>query len=51
MQINFKYVKKLAPHCSRCEEVLRGDGSYINPYQCSCGAWEYDLEKGEYKIK
>jgi len=49
-QIEFKYVKKLVPTCPKCEEGLRGNGSIISPYKCSCGTWEYDIEENEYKI-
>lgn len=48
MQIKYKQVKRLMPHCGDCGEMLRGNGSYAFPYECSCGVWQLDcsVDKG-----
>ncbi len=45
-QLDYKKVKKTVPSCPTCEEELRGDNSYMCPYQCKCGTWEY-IQYGE----
>lgn len=40
MQILYKRIKTLQPHCGDCGERLSGNGSIVLPYQCSCGIWE-----------
>lgn len=27
------------PHCPKCKEQLKGNNSFISPYECSCGTW------------
>ena len=40
MQIKYKRVKILMPHCGDCGQMLMGENSYMNPYRCPCGVWE-----------
>ena len=51
MKTEYKKVKIPKPHCGECGERLEGNGSIARPYKCSCGEWEYDREKGEYKLR
>jgi hypothetical protein len=30
------------PFCPKCEEELKGENSYVLPYRCSCGRWEWN---------
>jgi hypothetical protein len=47
MKINYKKVKYLVmPHCGKCGEILKDNGSGI---ECSCGVWEYDYILKEFK--
>ena len=52
-EMKYKRVQKSVPHCGDCEEELRGNGSIVMPYNCSCGEWEVfrDRNSLEYKIK
>lgn len=38
------------PHCPVCKDELKGNGSIVSPYRCSCGKWQFDFEAGEYII-
>ena len=53
--MNPKYKRKprMVPHCGDCEEELKGEGSIMIPYSCSCGKWEYepDIDKDKYRLK
>lgn len=42
MRIKYKTTKTIVPFCGNCDEQLRGNGSIVMPYQCSCGYWEVD---------
>ncbi len=42
--------KVYAKYCTNCKVFLLGDGSYIMPYQCNCGVYEYSPTDGKYKI-
>lgn len=46
----YKKVKVIMPHCEKCKNILRGNGSILNPYNCQCGKWRYDSETGEYQL-
>jgi len=37
-------------YCTTCEEFLSGDGSYIRPYKCNCGTYEYNYKTSQYEI-
>lgn len=53
MRPNYKKVLIPMPHCTICGEMLKGNNSYVNPWRCSCGEWEYnnDVTYIDYKIK
>lgn len=34
-----------------CGEFVRGEGSIVFPYRCSCGEWEYDMETHNWRLK
>lgn len=34
-----------------CGEFVSGNGSYVMPYKCSCGEWEYDIDKYDWRLK
>ena len=51
MKIKYKKIKQLVPHCGVCGERLLGNGSYILPYKCKCGEWEYSISEEEYILK
>src|SRR3990167_1969775 len=48
------YGKKMIRHkinnfgCPQCEEEFIGNGSIANPYQCSCGNWQWDSDEFNY---
>ena len=50
-KIEYKFVKVLMPHCTKCKEQLQGNGSMITPYECKCGEWEYSFKIKDYKLK
>lgn len=46
----------IAPFCPICKDALLGNNSSANPYKCSCGEWEMDMNSSfdmnvYYKIK
>lgn len=47
----YKKVKVAMPHCPRCGEQLRGNGSMVLPYRCDCGTWDYSYSLSSYEIK
>ena len=46
-----KRVPRTVPHCGDCEEALRGNGSVLLPYECSCGTWRYDVVEKEFVLE
>ena len=36
---------------NECWSFLTGDGSFINPYKCTCGIWNYDAKENQYRLK
>lgn len=40
MRPKYKMVKVPAPFCPTCDEQLKGNNSFANPYKCACGIWE-----------
>lgn len=34
-----------------CGQFLSGNGSYITPYKCDCGEWEYDTKTYDWRLK
>lgn len=40
MIVKYKRIKVAMPHCGECGERLQGNGSYAQPYKCTCGSWE-----------
>lgn len=51
MQITYKKIPKLIPHCGYCGEELQGNNSCMFPYRCKCGEWELDTAKYYRKSK
>jgi len=47
----FKQVKVEKLACSKCEDILQGNGSIVLPYYCRCGIWEYDEKEKGYILK
>jgi ribosomal protein L37AE/L43A len=37
----FKKVSIYKEHCPVCKETLRGNGSVVLPWECSCGVWKF----------
>lgn len=52
MQVEYKRKKVTVwqPCCPKCKEELQGNNSIVQPYQCSCGIWQYDWYKQEFYI-
>lgn len=39
-----------SPFHEKCGEFVRGNGSIVMPYECSCGTYEYDSDAMAWRL-
>jgi hypothetical protein len=45
----YKTIKQHVAWCDYCDEQIRGNGSILIPYACSCRTYRWHSQRGEYQ--
>lgn len=51
MQVKKRVIEVEMSVCGCCGEDLKGNDTFISPFYCSCGVWDYDFDARCYKLK